>query len=78
MSPVNWDSCRRNNGTLNLERAARQTGCWLSDRALGYLGAVEAVRPIHSRQVAALAIANALDISAREPQSEGISTKEKS
>lgn len=69
MSPILWDSCRRSDGSFNLEAAAKHTGCWFSNHALNYLCAVEKIRPITSRQVAALAIANALEISSKSSPS---------
>lgn len=73
MTPIIWDNCRRANGTINLESAAKQTGCYFTEAAIRYLDAVENIRPVTSRQIAAVAIASALDISAREelPQKEG-------
>lgn len=66
MSPILWESCRRQNGTLLLEKAANMTGCKITPLASEYLMMVERLAPITSRQVAAVAIATALEISARE------------
>lgn len=66
MSPIIWENCRRSlDGTIDLEKAAKHTGCWLSNHALNYLCALEKIHPISSRQVAAIAIANALEMSSR-------------
>lgn len=59
MSPVIWDNCRRADGSINLELAARHTGCHVTDRVVDYLRFVENIRPVKSRQVAALSIATA-------------------
>lgn len=72
MSPINWGNCRRPDNSIMLVTAARMTGCNITPRASEYLKMVEKLYPIMSRQVAALAIASALEISAREPQEEGI------
>lgn len=76
MSPILWDRCRRQNGSINLQQAARQTGAWFSDHALRYLDVLEELKPIESRQVAALAIANALEISSRAAAERNPSSQE--
>jgi hypothetical protein len=60
-----WEQCRRPNGTIDLVRAAHQTGCRLTEPSDAYLVAVERMARITSRQIAAVAIATALDIAAR-------------
>ena len=62
--PIIWDSCRRKNGTIDLQLAARHTGCRFTEKADAYLRCIEEVMPINSRQTAALAIVTALHISA--------------
>jgi hypothetical protein len=65
MSPIIWENCRRLDGSIDLEKAAQHTGCFFSNHALNYLVTVEKIKPILSRQVAALAIANALEMQSR-------------
>jgi hypothetical protein len=60
-----WEQCRRPNGTIDLCRAIHQTGCRITEPADAYLGMIERMARITSRQVAAVAIATALDIAAR-------------
>jgi len=62
VNSVLWEKCRRSDWSLDLHLAARHTGCLITAEADGYLACVEAICPIRSRQVAALAIANALRI----------------
>jgi hypothetical protein len=65
MSPIIWHNCRRADGSISLELAAKHTGCYFSDRAMEYLVTIEKIMLINSRQAAAIAIANALDLSTR-------------
>lgn len=67
MSPILWDNCRRNDGSINLCVAAKMTGCRVSTHALLYLLTIEKMYPINSRQAATVAIASALEISERKP-----------
>lgn len=65
MRPIIWDDCRRSDGSIALLKAASHTGCFFAPMAWHYLEMVERIMPISSRQAAAIAIANALEISAR-------------
>lgn len=65
MTPILWDRCRRGDGTISLALAARMTGCNITEQAHDYLVMVESIMLINSRQAAAVAIATALEISAR-------------
>jgi hypothetical protein len=60
-----WEQCRRDNGTIDLRRAARQTGCRWTETSDAYLEAVERMARITSRQIAAVALATAMDIADR-------------
>jgi hypothetical protein len=60
-----WENCRRPNGTIDLRKAAHWTGCRITEQGDAYLVMVERMARITSRQIAAVAIATALDISAR-------------
>lgn len=66
MVKIIWDNCRRADGTISLESAAKHTGCFISDEALAYLYAVEELHPITSRQAAAVAIGTALQLSSQK------------
>ena len=59
MAAVNWDSCYRADRSINLHLAARHTGCKVTDEHDRYLTFVEKIRPVTSRQIAALSIATA-------------------
>lgn len=69
MTPIQWEKCRQADGSINLEVAATHTGCFFTEGAIEYLRMVEKLKSVTSRQIAALAIASALEISAREPHS---------
>lgn len=56
---VQWESCYRKDRSINLRLAATHTGCKVTEDAYQYLDFVEKIRPITSRQLAALAIATA-------------------
>ena len=57
---INWDGCRRKDWSIDLRKAAHQTGCKITEDMDRYLAFAEEVRPVKSRQVAALAIATAM------------------
>lgn len=61
-----WERCRRDNGTIDLQKAAKSTGCYISEYAYNYLAMVERLARITSRQIASVALASALEISARD------------
>ena len=63
--PPDWEQCRRSNGTIDLIKAAHWTGCRITAPADAYLEMVERMARITDRQIAAIAIATALDIAAR-------------
>jgi hypothetical protein len=60
MAKVIWEHCVRADGSYDLQAAARQTGCKITDQMDMYLSFVEEIRPVMSRQIAALAIATAM------------------
>lgn len=62
LAQIIWENCRRLDGSIDLQKAARHSGCKITDSMDMYLALVEELNPIKSRQVAALAIANALAI----------------
>lgn len=64
IAKIVWGNCRRGNETIDLRLAARMTGCRLTEKGLGYLSLIEEIYPTRSRQVAAVAIANALALEA--------------
>lgn len=73
MSPIIWENVRRADGSINLRLAAEHTGCYVGERAAAYLNFVEQIRPVTSRQIAALAVATAfaLDAHSAAPHEEG-------
>ena len=60
-----WEMCRRHNGTIDLRKAARWTGCRITQQADDYLAMIESMARITSRQIAAVALVTALEISSR-------------
>ena len=60
MVSVIWDNCRRPDGTYDLSKAARHTGCKITEPMDMFLSLVESIGPITSRQASAIAIATAL------------------
>ena len=61
---IDWNSFRRADGTITLGAAYRAHMHWLNEPATvwgqAYLADVEAIKGIHSRQAAAIAIATAV------------------
>jgi hypothetical protein len=59
MAQVIWEQCRRPDGSINLSKAARHTAMKITPQMDMYLSLVEAIKPVTSRQIAALSIATA-------------------
>ena len=57
---INWEGCQRADGSYSLQTAARMTGCKITEDMDAYLSLIEEIRPVTSRQIAALAVATAL------------------
>ncbi len=68
MTPVDWETCRRPDWSYDLRAAARHTGCKITEQMDRYLAFVEEIRPVTSRQIAALSIATAMALYPLEPQ----------
>lgn len=61
LAKVIWENCWSADGSsYDLCKVARHTGCKVSESMEMYLSLVEAIRPIASRQAAAIAVATAL------------------
>jgi hypothetical protein len=56
---MEWDQYRRADGTIDLHRAYRETFGALHPKASMFLGLIETLQPINSRQAAAQALATA-------------------
>jgi len=69
MTQIIWEQCRRQDGSLDLRKAARHTNLYVSEGMDSYLSLVEQLKPVTSRQIGALAIATAHALfAAREPE----------
>jgi hypothetical protein len=62
LASVIWENCQRTDGSYALQAVARQTGCKITPDMDMYLSLIETIRPVTSRQIAALSIATALAI----------------
>lgn len=70
LAAVNWDGCRRRDGSYDLHAVARHTGCLITEEMDAYLALVSTIRPIQSRQAAAIAVATAMAIYPVSPAAE--------
>lgn len=60
LAKIIWENCKRNDGSYDLRKVARHTGCKIIEPMDMYLSLVEEIRPVTSRQLAALSVATAL------------------
>lgn len=60
LAQVVWENCRRDDGSYDLGKVARHTGCKVTPPMDMYLSLIQAIRPVASRQAAAIAVATAM------------------
>ena len=65
IAKVNWEGVRRRDGSYDLGLVAQHTGCKITHEMNVYLALVERIKPIESRQAAAIAVATALALYSR-------------